>query len=84
VISEGLLKHIFEPFNTTKNRGLGLGMPYAQKIIEQHGGTISVESQMGKGTQVRIELPRGDERKGARRREEGSRARMLTQQDFGS
>jgi signal transduction histidine kinase len=83
-ISEERLKHIFEPFNTTKSRGLGLGMPYAQKIIEQHGGTISVESQLGKGTQVRIELPRGDERKGARRREEGSRARMLTQQDFGS
>jgi len=83
-ISEERLKHIFEPFNTTKSRGLGLGMPYAQKIIEQHGGTISVESQLGKGTQVRIELPQGDERTGARRREEGRRASMLTQQDFGS
>ena len=83
-ISEERLKHIFEPFNTTKNRGLGLGMPYAHKIIEQHGGTISVASQLGKGTQVRIELPRGDGRKGARRRQEGSRASMRTQQDFGS
>ena len=51
------IKQIFEPFNTTKSRGLGLGMPYAQKIIQQHGGRIGVESQPGKGTQVKIELP---------------------------
>ena len=83
-MSEDRLKHIFEPFNTTKSRGLGLGMPYAQKIIEQHGGTISVQSQLGKGTRVRVELPQGDQRKGPSRREEASRARMLIQQDFGS
>ena len=51
------IKQIFEPFNTTKSRGLGLGMPYAQKIIQQHGGQIVVESRPGNGTQVRIELP---------------------------
>lgn len=51
------IKQIFEPFNTTKSRGLGLGMPYAQKVIQQHGGEIVVESQPGKGTEVRIELP---------------------------
>lgn len=51
------VKEIFEPFKTTKSRGLGLGMPYAQKIIHQHGGQIVVESREGKGTQVRIELP---------------------------
>ena len=51
------IKQIFEPFSTTKSRGLGLGMPYAQKIIQQHGGQIVVESQPGKGTEVRIELP---------------------------
>ena len=55
------IKQIFEPFNTTKSRGLGLGMPYAQKIIQQHGGRIEVESRQGKGTQVKIELP-ADER----------------------
>ena len=32
-------------------------MPYAQKIIEQHGGTIRVHSELQKGTEVRIELP---------------------------
>jgi len=51
------VKEIFEPFKTTKSRGLGLGMPYAQKIIDQHGGRITVESRSGQGTQVRIELP---------------------------
>lgn len=51
------IKQIFEPFNTTKSRGLGLGMPYAQKIIQQHAGRIQVESRPGKGTQIRIELP---------------------------
>ena len=56
-INPDQLKQIFEPFSTTKSRGLGLGMPYAQKIIQQHGGQIVVESQPGKGTDVRIELP---------------------------
>jgi signal transduction histidine kinase len=51
------IKQIFEPFNTTKSRGLGLGMPYAQKVIQQHGGKIVVESRPGNGTQVKIELP---------------------------
>lgn len=54
------IKQIFEPFNTTKSRGLGLGMPYAQKIIQQHGGQIIVQSLQGKGTQVKIELPAND------------------------
>jgi signal transduction histidine kinase len=61
-ISEQQVTHIFEPFNTTKSRGLGLGMPYAQKVIEQHQGTISIESQLGKGTQVSVELPCGKQR----------------------
>jgi signal transduction histidine kinase len=51
------INHLFEPFNTTKSRGLGLGMPYAQKVIQQHGGHIAVESRPGTGTQVKIELP---------------------------
>jgi signal transduction histidine kinase len=56
-MSPDQIKQLFVPFNTTKSRGLGLGMPYAQKIIEQHGGRISVESQQGQGTQVKIALP---------------------------
>jgi signal transduction histidine kinase len=56
-MSPDQIKQIFEPFSTTKSRGLGLGMPYAQKIIQEHGGQIVVDSQPGKGTEVRIELP---------------------------
>ncbi len=56
-MSPDQIRQIFEPFSTTKSRGLGLGMPYAQKIIQQHGGHIVVESQQGKGTDVKIELP---------------------------
>jgi len=59
-MSADQIKQLFVPFNTTKSHGLGLGMPYAQKIIEQHGGRISVESEQGKGTQVKIELPSAD------------------------
>ena len=54
------VKQLFEPFNTTKSRGLGLGMPYAQKVIHQHGGSIVVDSRPGEGTEVTIELPAKD------------------------
>ncbi|MDX6384506.1 MAG: two-component system, NtrC family, sensor histidine kinase AtoS [Blastocatellia bacterium] len=59
-IGKDQIKRIFEPFNTTKSRGLGLGMPYARKIIEEHGGMIGVESVPGQGTRVRIEIPQGE------------------------
>jgi len=60
-ISEDEAKKIFEPFYTTKEQGLGLGMPYAKKIVDQHGGTISLSSQPGKGTTISIVLPAGKE-----------------------
>jgi signal transduction histidine kinase len=50
-------KKIFEPFYTTKEQGLGLGMPYAKKVIEQHGGTVSLNSRPGEGTTISIVLP---------------------------
>jgi signal transduction histidine kinase len=56
-IGEEDAKKIFEPFYTTKEQGLGLGMPYASKIVEQHGGIISVASKLGEGTTVSITLP---------------------------
>lgn len=56
-ISEEEAKNIFEPFYTTKEQGLGLGMPYAKKIIEQHGGLISLRSQFGEGTTIYVTLP---------------------------
>jgi signal transduction histidine kinase len=56
-MSPDQIQKIFEPFSTTKSRGLGLGMPYAQKIIERHGGQILVHSELKRGTEVRLELP---------------------------
>lgn len=51
------IENVFEPFYTTRAQGLGLGMPYAKKIIEQHQGAIRVESREGFGTSIDIELP---------------------------
>jgi signal transduction histidine kinase len=48
---------IFEPFFTTKKKGTGLGLAIAKQIVEQHGGTIRVESTPGEGTRFTIELP---------------------------
>lgn len=60
-MSEEQTKNIFEPFYTTKPQGLGLGMPFAKKIVAQHGGTISFDSRPGEGTTIRVELPAGTE-----------------------
>jgi len=59
------LHAIFEDFVTTKRRGLGLGLAISKKIVEQLGGTISVASEVGKGTTFVIEFPRTDARPAA-------------------
>lgn len=53
-----LQKKVFQPFFTTKAEGNGLGLPMAAKVIHQHGGEISVESQPGAGTRFTAVLPR--------------------------
>jgi len=50
-------KRLFDPFFTTKEKGTGLGMANAKKIIEEHGGAIEVRSNPGKGTLVTVTLP---------------------------
>jgi PAS domain S-box-containing protein len=56
-IPREMLSHVFEPFFTTRPSGVGLGLPVSWSIIRQHGGTIQVESEMGKGTTFTIRLP---------------------------
>jgi signal transduction histidine kinase len=49
--------HVFTPFWTTKPKGTGLGLALTHKIIEEHGGTIHLTSEVGQGTTVTIHLP---------------------------
>lgn len=53
------LPRIFDPFFTTRpaSKGIGLGLPLTQAIVREHDGTMKVESEPGKGTRVRIDLP---------------------------
>lgn len=51
------LARIFDAFFSTKKSGSGLGLPTTRKIIEGHGGQITVQSEVGKGTQFTIKLP---------------------------
>ncbi|MFQ6056618.1 MAG: sensor histidine kinase, partial [Methanosarcinales archaeon] len=56
-ISENNLKKIFEPLFTTKAKGFGLGLTICKTLLEGHGGTIEVESEVDKGTTFIIKLP---------------------------
>jgi signal transduction histidine kinase len=56
-MSEEVRKHVFDPFFTKKKDGVGLGLPYAQKIVELHGGKIDIVSEPANGTRVHIYLP---------------------------
>ena len=51
------LPHIFNAYYSTRPHGSGLGLPTAKKIIDEHKGTIEVDSEVGKGTSFTINLP---------------------------
>lgn len=56
-IPEGALPRLFEPFFTTKSSGSGLGLAIAYRIMQDHGGSISVSSTPGNGTTVELRFP---------------------------
>ncbi|MED4877689.1 ATP-binding protein [Anoxybacillus geothermalis] len=58
-ISKERLQKIGEPFFTLKEKGMGLGLTTSMKIIQEHKGTMQIESEVGKGTIVHLTLPSG-------------------------
>ena len=59
-IRQEVMGKIFQPFFSTRTGGHGLGLPTTRKIVEAHGGTIEVQSELGRGTKFTIRLPTGE------------------------
>jgi signal transduction histidine kinase len=53
------LEHIFDPFFTSKDEGSGLGLAVSHQIVQEHGGFVTVESVVGKGTSFFVHMPVG-------------------------
>ena len=58
-IPEENLQHIFDPFFTSKDEGSGLGLAVSHQIVQEHGGFVTVESTLGKGTSFFVHVPVG-------------------------
>jgi len=56
-IAPDVLARIFEPLFSTKSFGTGLGLPTVKQIVIQHGGSITVDSEIGRGTCMMVRLP---------------------------
>jgi signal transduction histidine kinase len=52
-----IARSLFKAFQSTKKRGLGIGLFHSKKVVEAHGGKLEVESEPGKGTTFRVVLP---------------------------
>jgi two-component system sensor histidine kinase FlrB len=62
---EDVKRRLFEPFFTTKgNRGTGLGLALVRKVVEDHGGHVTVESTPGEGTCFTLTLPLREDQNG--------------------
>jgi signal transduction histidine kinase len=61
-IPDDVMERIFEPLFSTKNAGIGLGMPTMKQIMEQHHGGVEISTRPGKGTDVTLWLPRPDQK----------------------
>jgi len=57
-IPEAVRERIFEPFFTTKAGGTGLGLPTVYRIVTEHGGSVTLDTEMGVGTTFSVALPR--------------------------
>ena len=62
-IAKKNIKRIFEPFFSTRPDRVGLGLTFVKRAVEEHGGTIQVESRLKKGTTVTLTFPRDRRRK---------------------
>lgn len=60
-ITKEELGRVFDPFHTTRDGGTGLGLTIVHRIVDQHNGTIAVDSEPGKGTSITVTLPIGPE-----------------------
>jgi signal transduction histidine kinase len=56
-IPEEIIEKIWVPLFTTKAKGMGLGLAICRRMVEAHGGSISVKSKVGKGTTFTIMIP---------------------------
>jgi len=57
-IPEEIRSRLFDVYFSTKRQGTGMGLAHARRVVEEHGGTLEVDTEVGKGSDFRITLPR--------------------------